>query len=181
MKYCGNLARALLSPQYLIMILSCKARTYLTAAGSGPARAVDFQSARFTLAFEALYRARCTRKCPCMPGGPRRRNPKCHAQGSVVLADRKWPVLGLEAFWNTVAEGVDLPSQPSLQRWDIDHLFSPDPNGSSTVYTRFGSYLSCLDSFDAACFKLSPAEAVSLDPHARLLLENTQVSQRQSQ
>ena len=72
-------------------------------------------------------------------------------------------------------EGTDLPAQPSLQRWDIDELFSPDSNATASAYTRFGSYLSCIDSFDAACFKLSPAEAIPLDPHARLLLENMQV------
>ena len=71
--------------------------------------------------------------------------------------------------------GADLPAPPSLQRWDVDRLFSPDSNAAASVYTCFGSYLSCVDSFDAACFRLSPAEAIPLDPHARLLLENMQV------
>ncbi|KAK9834736.1 hypothetical protein WJX74_008822 [Apatococcus lobatus] len=81
---------------------------------------------------------------------------------------------GLQTFWSTASAGKDLPGQPSLQRWDVDALFSPDLNAASSVYTRFGSYLNCVESFDAACFKLSPAEAIPLDPHARLLLENTQ-------
>ena len=83
---------------------------------------------------------------------------------------------GLEAFWQVALTGTDLPAEPSLQRWDIDRLHSPDSNAPASAYTRFGSYMSCIDSFDAAAFKLSPAEALPLDPHARLLLENMQVS-----
>ncbi len=71
---------------------------------------------------------------------------------------------GLEAFWQVALEGTDLPAQPSLQRWDMDELFSPDANAPASAYTRFGSYLSCIDSFDAACFKLSPAEASPTGP-----------------
>ena len=73
-------------------------------------------------------------------------------------------------------EGVDLPSPAPLQRWDTDASFDPTPGRGSNVYTRFGTFLTGLQDFDAAAFKLSQAEVLPLDPHARLLLEHTQVS-----
>jgi hypothetical protein len=44
-------------------------------------------------------------------------------------------------------------------------------------YARFGAFLcdSGVEAFDAGVLRLSRAEAVALDPHARLLLEQTQV------
>lgn len=65
-------------------------------------------------------------------------------------------------------------STAPLQRWDTDQLFAPEP-AAGTAYTRFGSFLSSVEAFDASLYGLARAEAVPLDPHARLLLETTQV------
>lgn len=62
-----------------------------------------------------------------------------------------------------------------LQRWDTDAHYAPDA-APDCMYTRFGSFLASVEEFDSALFKLSGAEAVPMDPHARLLLETTQVS-----
>ena len=44
-------------------------------------------------------------------------------------------------------------------------------------YTRFGAFLDGggVAAFDAGALRFSRLEAVALDPHARLLLESTQV------
>ena len=70
---------------------------------------------------------------------------------------------------------TDLPSTAPLQRWDTDGLFDPQSGQVKKVYTRFAAYLSQLEDFDAEAFRLSRAEALPLDPHARFLLEHTQV------
>ena len=61
-----------------------------------------------------------------------------------------------------------------LQRWDTDAVYAPDA-GADSVYSRHGSFLAGVEDFDGGLFKLSRAEAVPMDPHARLLLETAQV------
>lgn len=82
---------------------------------------------------------------------------------------------GPQGFWASMCCSVDLPGAAPLQRWDTDALFDPMLGSSSRIYTRFGSYLDRVEDFDVAAFKLSQAEALHMDPHARLLLEHTQV------
>ena len=52
---------------------------------------------------------------------------------------------------------------------------APTPGRS---YARFGAFLDGggVAAFDAGVMRFSRGEAVALDPHARLLLEQTQVS-----
>ena len=70
--------------------------------------------------------------------------------------------------------GRDPCNAAPLQRWDTDQLHAPDA-APGKAYTRFGSFLASVEAFDASLFKLPRAEAVPMDPHARLLLESTQV------
>ena len=70
--------------------------------------------------------------------------------------------------------GANLVTNAPVQRWDTDWLF--DPLGMpGSIATRFGAFLTGMESFDADAFQLAGAEAAALDPHARLLLEYTQV------
>lgn len=50
-------------------------------------------------------------------------------------------------------------------RWDIEQITA------LATTARFGAYLPAADSFDAAMFSLSMAEAMLMDPQQRLLLE----------
>ena len=56
------------------------------------------------------------------------------------------------------------------RRWDIEQA------SALATTARFGAYLPAVDSFDAAAFSLSMAEAVLMDPQQRLLLEATTAS-----
>ena len=44
------------------------------------------------------------------------------------------------------------------------------------MYVPFGSFVDAVDMFDANLFGLASGEALALDPQARILLEQTQVS-----
>ncbi len=44
------------------------------------------------------------------------------------------------------------------------------------MYVPFGSFVDAVDEFDANLFGMAAGEALALDPQARILLENTQVS-----
>ncbi len=70
--------------------------------------------------------------------------------------------------------GSDLGANVPLQRWDAERHFRP-AGGPGTAATRFGAFLAGVEAFDAAAFRLAGSEAAVLDPHARLLLEHTQV------
>lgn len=57
----------------------------------------------------------------------------------------------------------------------MDAYYSPEQGSESSIYARLGYYLEQIDAFDAGFFRLPKSEALLLDPHARMLLENTQV------
>lgn len=57
--------------------------------------------------------------------------------------------------------------------------YSPEvPPTKMTAYVRFGAWIAGLDMFDASAFRLPRAEAATLDPQHRLLLECTATALR---
>jgi len=77
---------------------------------------------------------------------------------------------GIEGFWNAIRLGQTLQRCVPRERWDMDAL--NDPEGSAgSAYTRFGAFAADVDLHDAAYFRLSRTEAISVDPQTRLLLQ----------
>ena len=80
--------------------------------------------------------------------------------------------LGSESdLWQALAEGRDMVSQISSERWDTDRLQHPKRSEPGRANTFAAGVLSRVDEFDAAFFGISPREAAWMDPQQRLLLE----------
>jgi hypothetical protein len=83
---------------------------------------------------------------------------------------------GAAGFWSQWMSSRDPPSLVPLSRFDVDAAYVPDVKGSRAgIYCRFGIFIEDISGFDTGTFRLPRAEALALDPHARLLLEHTQV------
>jgi acyl transferase domain-containing protein/NADPH:quinone reductase-like Zn-dependent oxidoreductase/acyl carrier protein len=78
-----------------------------------------------------------------------------------------------ESFWRLLDEGIDAIAEVPRDRWDIDAWYDPDPDAPGKMTTRWGGFVPDLDRFDPGFFGISPGEAVSLDPQARMLLETS--------
>ncbi|MBX7222441.1 MAG: amino acid adenylation domain-containing protein [Blastocatellia bacterium] len=74
-------------------------------------------------------------------------------------------------FWEFLRNGTDAISEIPAERWDVDALFDPEPGKPGKIYTKCGGFLSEIDRFDPYFFRISPREAVVMDPQHRLLLE----------
>lgn len=79
-----------------------------------------------------------------------------------------------EAFWQfLVGEGDAIGPLPSDRGWPLAELLDPNPAAVGKTYVTGGGFLKDIAHFDAPFFKLSPSEAVGIDPQHRLLLTLT--------
>ncbi|MDA2893507.1 acyltransferase domain-containing protein [Mycolicibacterium sp. BiH015] len=80
---------------------------------------------------------------------------------------------GPDELWDFLSEGRSAVSEVPPARWSWYDDGSAEGAAALAGTTRWGSYLSDIDEFDADYFEISPSEADKMDPQQRLLLEVT--------
>jgi glutamate-1-semialdehyde aminotransferase/3-oxoacyl-(acyl-carrier-protein) synthase len=77
----------------------------------------------------------------------------------------------IDEYWQNLVNGKDSVRPVPKERWDIDTFYDPDPQKPNKTYCKWGGFLSDIDCFDSAFFRISPREAELMDPQQRLFLQ----------
>lgn len=80
----------------------------------------------------------------------------------------------IDEYWVNLKSGRDCISEIPSERWSMTDFFEPDirvARNNSKSYSKWGGFVSGVDLFDPAFFKISPREALRIDPQERLFLE----------
>jgi acyl transferase domain-containing protein/acyl carrier protein len=105
-----------------------------------------------------------------------------HAAGSRVTDDRiavvgmsgRYPQAGdLDAYWRNLVEARNAIVEIPDSRWDIGAYYDPDPDAEGKMYTRSIGLLDDVDAFDPRFFRITPQEALYMDPEQRLFLQES--------
>src|SRR5215212_8928235 len=80
-------------------------------------------------------------------------------------------VSGRESLWQFLCEGRSSVGEVPPDRWSLFDDGSPEVGAALSDTTRWGSFLTDIDAFDAEFFEISPREAAKMDPQQRLLVE----------
>jgi acyl transferase domain-containing protein len=74
-------------------------------------------------------------------------------------------------FWSNLVAGRSAIREVPAGRWSPADYYDPTPGRPGKSITKWGSFLDDVRGFDAAFFRIPPAEARIMDPQHRILLE----------
>ncbi|WP_145968961.1 SDR family NAD(P)-dependent oxidoreductase [Streptomyces hyaluromycini] len=94
----------------------------------------------------------------------------------IGLAGRYAGAEDVHQFWANIREGRNCVTEIPADRWDWRTYYRDAPGDPDAMYTKWGGFLTDIDTFDPLFFRISPAEAERMDPQERLFLETAYAS-----
>jgi polyketide synthase PksN len=79
----------------------------------------------------------------------------------------------LRELWQNLAQGRNSITEIPPSRWDVSRYYDPDRTKPGKIYCKWMGMLEDVDRFDPLFFKISPADAKTMDPQHRLFLEES--------
>ncbi|AGP33713.1 SDR family NAD(P)-dependent oxidoreductase [Sorangium cellulosum] len=79
----------------------------------------------------------------------------------------------LREFWANLVEGRVSIGEVPASRWDAEALYDPDPKSRGKSVSKWGGFIDDADVFDPRFFRITPRDAVYMDPQQRLFLEES--------
>ncbi|MFI9407013.1 amino acid adenylation domain-containing protein [Nocardia sp. NPDC052316] len=76
----------------------------------------------------------------------------------------------LEQFWSNLLSGINSIQEVPGDRWDVESVYAA-ASGPGRTNSRWGGFVSGVDTFDPDAFGLTAAQGISIDPTIRLVLE----------
>ncbi|GJM16961.1 MAG: hypothetical protein DHS20C13_22880 [Thermodesulfobacteriota bacterium] len=82
----------------------------------------------------------------------------------------------IHQFWRNLRDAKESIMEVPEERWNWQDYFVPYENfliDQGKSYSRWGGFIDGFDEFDYAFFRISPREAMNMDPQERLFLQNS--------
>lgn len=79
----------------------------------------------------------------------------------------------IAAFWDNLCNGKDAVTEVPAARWNAARFYDKHPDAPGKSYCTKGAFIDDVKGFDAAFFRINPAEAKQMSPQQRILLETT--------
>ncbi|CAE7183438.1 pikAI, partial [Symbiodinium microadriaticum] len=102
------------------------------------------------------------------PGAPASNEAIAILGGACHLPGDSW---SLEKFDFMLSQGVDCSVEMPQSRWDVDDYYDPDATTGLKMYVKHAAFIEGVELFAAAAFNINKAEAETMDPQQRHLLE----------
>ena len=96
---------------------------------------------------------------------------RLHDVAIIGLAGRYPGAERLDQFWENLKLGRDCITEIPAEAWDYRPLYDPERQRQNGISCKWGGFIKDADKFDALFFHISPLEAETLDPQARIFLE----------
>ncbi|NOU17186.1 MAG: SDR family NAD(P)-dependent oxidoreductase [Bacteroidales bacterium] len=79
----------------------------------------------------------------------------------------------LQQYWDNLVQGKNSIVEFPPSRWDINQYYDPDPNKEGKTYCKWFGMLNDVEHFDPLFFRISPQEAIYMEPEQRLFLQES--------
>ncbi len=103
---------------------------------------------------------------------------ECHAEDIAVIGmSGRFPFAdSIDDYWNNLRNGMDCVTEIPESRWSLKGFYEADMEkavAEKKSYCKYGGFINGFSEFDPRFFKISPREAMTMDPQERLLLEES--------